>query len=231
VFCEKDGSTKEHIIPKWIAKNCGLRGVFLGATTEDARQSRKQPISMGGHRQRFFCEECQEHFRDMENVVKPLVVPMCRYESIPFDASQQRLLARWATKTAYALIASEKGAEQVVPKSQRVELRKSDSPPAGTWVAFALYDGLAQKDVQVHLDEPPGGSEDESRVIYSAFLAFGRVAFKVVGVDKSRDSDVWLRFLGLTRFWPPDVGLVEWPPDTGIRGRAIEGAVTSHSVV
>lgn len=227
VFCEKPGSTKEHIIPKWIAKNCGLQDVFLGATTDDARRSRKQAISFKSHRQRFFCHDCQEHFRDLENIVKPLVTPMCRGEPASFDRSQQRTIARWAAKTAFALIASEAGAEDVVPKQQRLALRQRDSPPEGVWVAFALYDGLAQKDVQIHLDEAASDTEDEARTFYLAFLSFGWVAFKVVGVDKVRPSDQWVRFYGLTQFWPPDPinDVIEWPPRVGIRGDAIRGTL------
>lgn len=219
LFCGDPSATKEHIIPKWVAKNCGLQGVELGATTPDARRSRKQNISFKSHRKRFFCEDCQRHFKLLEDAARPLVIPMCRGESASYDSEQQRVIARWATKSAFGLIASEAGAEEAVPFAQRQYVRQNDHPPEGVWVAFVTYDGLAQKDVQTHSDENVRTPEDEPRTLYSGFLSFGWVAFKVFGVDEVHVGDSWYRYLGVAQLWPPRDEMIEWPSNPGVRGK------------
>lgn len=222
LFCPEKATTKEHIIPKWLAKACGLRGAYLGATTPDARAARHQPISFKSHRKRFFCAECQTHFKHLEDAAKPFVEPMCQRSPIELDAEAQRIVARWFAKTGIALIASEPKSTDTVPSWQRYVVRQGDSPADGMWVGVAMYDGLAQKDVQTSLDDEPGDAEDEPRMLYSGVLSFGWIAFKLFGVDKTRAEDRWYRYADVTQLWPPDTPLLNWPPRRGVRGPAFE---------
>lgn len=223
LFCAEKATTKEHIIPKWIAKEFGLQGAFLGATTKDARQARKQDISFKSHRKKFFCECCQKHFKLLEDAVIPLITPMGHKRRTTLSADDQRLIARWTAKTGFGLIASEPGNETVVPEWQRYGLRESDRPPEGVWVGVALYQGLAQKDVRVNLDESRG-NEHQPRSMYSGWLSFASVGFKAFGVDEVRLDDQWSQHYGITQFWPPLQDTIEWPPHVGVRGNGITAA-------
>ena len=217
-------STKEHIIPKWLAKEFDLRDAFLGPTTEDARRARKQNISFKSHRKRFFCEGCQKHFKLLEDAAKPLIAPMGHARQVGLSADDQRLVARWAAKTGFGLIASEPGAEETVPEWQRHCLRQTDHPPEGVWVGIARYQGGAQKDVRVNLEEATSNGEHKSRSLYSGWLSFASIGFKTFGVDEAWPDDRWSQHRGITQIWPLVSDTVEWPPDVGVRARGITAA-------
>lgn len=220
IFCPNPASTKEHIIPAWLAKRCGLEDAFLGATTPQAALSHKHPISFKSHRKRFFCQCCQDHFKLLEDDVIPYVEPMCSGARVTLDADAQKIVARWAAKTGFAMIASEAGAAEAVPVEQRRFLREHDVPPPEVTVAFVAYRGLAQKDTQLFSDQYAMNAKNEPRTLYSAFLSFGVTAFKVFGVEELHPEDRWNNFRVARQVWPPENPIIEWPPSHGVTGYA-----------
>ena len=150
---------------------------------------------------------------------------MCQAESVSLDAEAQRMLARWAAKTAVCLILSEPGTDDVIPESQRFWLRQNDTPHDAMWVGLCAYKGLAQKDAWTGLDPDGADTAEGQRWFYNAFLSFGSVAFKVFGVEARLAQDRWRDVRGMQPFWPPQPSVLSWPPAQGITGSMIKTAI------
>ena len=78
IFCGVVDASHEHVIPRWISKQLGLKDQFVAneALMSPRRAPRKQPISFASHRSQCFCDGCNTHFKQLEDSVIPLLVSM-----------------------------------------------------------------------------------------------------------------------------------------------------------
>ncbi len=140
IFCGGKADSMEHVIPAWISKQLGIKEYLYPDRPprrgEVGRAS--QPISFASFRARIFCKECNKHFKDLEDEVIQLLVPMARGRSVSLDTGTQALLARWAAKTAIALIATDPELREVVPAKHRRLIRDEGRLADETMVASLL---------------------------------------------------------------------------------------------
>jgi hypothetical protein len=213
IFCGAKANSREHAIPKWMAKRFALRGRFLHvAESIGGVQPRKHGISLASHRRRIFCQGCQTHFKHLEDAVIPFLAPMGLGTAVTLTAERQRLLAAWGAKTAYALISTERGMEDLAPKDHRYYLREHGMPATEVYVAYAPWAGTNHLHVGEH--ELQGSSVYPPERMYGAVLAIAQLVLKVFGITETRvPTSV---FSGerpsLKQVWPPLDRLIHWPP-------------------
>src|SRR4051812_49198303 len=103
IFCGKPSTTKEHCIPAWIAKRFELEDVRLEEVWSVGVSHRRQPISYKSYRKRFFCGDCQSHFKRVEDRTIPLLEALERREGCEFTDADRSTLAELGAKTAMSL--------------------------------------------------------------------------------------------------------------------------------
>jgi|SRR5581483_2186752 len=212
IFCPAKATTKEHCIPKWMAKRVGLHGAFLDSVETTGRViARKQPISFKSHRKLLLCEGCQNHFKLLEDRVIPLFEALESTASRSFSDDERMVLAQWGLKTAICLIFAERGLEDLVPKEDRYELREKGTLPTEAWIAFCAWDGTAGIAVNEYGSRLEG-SDDPSPYAYSALLTTRRVGLKCVRLYGTSVSNTDLAFGGWRQAWPTQDVLFSWPP-------------------
>ena len=143
IFCDAKADSYEHVIPAWISKRLGIKA-FLSAEdafVTDERRRRRQPISFASYRARVFCSGCNEHFKHLEDDVIPLLVAMARGRTLSLDQTSQTLLARWAHKTAIALIAAASDSRHPVPEQHLTAVRTVGVPGDHCRVSFFSWRG------------------------------------------------------------------------------------------
>lgn len=214
IFCGAQADSMEHVIPAWISKQLGIKEMIdMDGSIQIGRQVRRQPISFASYRARIFCAGCNEHFHHLEDEVIPLLVPMAKGIVMSLGPENQGLLAKWAVKTAMALLSAEPGDQEMVPRAHRRTLRRENRIAADTWVGFFRWHGspvlLNGRGVASNprTPEPP-------LTTYSALLAFEGLGFYVNAFDKKLPPG---KSLDIDRppmlsFLPARTDQIHWPP-------------------
>ncbi len=216
IFCGAKADSMEHLVPAWISKQLGIKD-FLSerdAFIVGGIARRRQPISFASHRAEVFCDECNGHFKALEDRVIPLLVPMAKGMAMGLDLAIQQLLALWATKTAIALLAGTDGLGEVVPVSHRRAIRDDAEVARDVFVGFFRWAGGPI----VATGSPSLRSETDHHEAYGAILTFARVGFYVVGLRDSLQGHEAIDGDGpqVRQFWPPMNRLITWPPLPGL---------------
>lgn len=220
IFCGNKANSREHALPKWVAKRFGLRGSFLYTVEVVGNVTpRKQPISLASHRERIFCAACNEHFKHLEDRAAPIVERMGKGESFQIDSKMQNILAAWGAKTAFALIAAERELVGIVPEAERRHLRESGMPSENVWVGYAAWDGVAHKFVGSsqledlsHAVDPPPARRDN----YQAVMAVGKLVMKIFGMTQPLLIDQFRQVQIIHQVWPKQADELTWPPPAPI---------------
>jgi len=211
IFCGAKADSREHAIPRWVARRLRLRGVRLaheGVSTIPT--SRKQTISFASHRERIFCKNCNTHFKHLEDEAIPVLEWMAKGRSIILGEVEQNVLARWGAKTGFALIAAEKESRDFVPREQMAWLRQKNEPHPLNWVGYASWNGKAFKGLNKHSITAP--KLDGEYIAYTEVLAFAQLAFKLFGlftpIPQHRIEGDWD---ALRQVWPSRNQRISWP--------------------
>lgn len=178
IFCDDKANSREHAIPKWIAKRFNMRAVEMNPVYVLNIKPRKQPVRFGSHRERIFCKACNKHFKDLEDEVIPTLEWMARGRPIVLGQQEQDVLARWGAKTGFALVAAEKELRELVPVEHRRMLRYENKVHPLMWVGYSSWLGRAQKFGGDHSIQMP---EERTIRSYGALLTFQKIALKVFG--------------------------------------------------
>lgn len=215
IFCGAKANSREHAIPKWMAKRLGIKEFLPGDNFGSRVTLRKQPVSFASFRARIFCSSCNTHFKHLEDSVIPLIVPMATGRVLSIGPENQSLLALWATKTAIALtVATAPEYSDTIPLQHRSSVRFENRPPDTVWVGYLPWRGNTVFSVGEGDVRHDNGSSGSYR-IYGSIFAFGQMAFSVIGFIDSLDSrDVIDGDRPAVRqFWPPIAPrLIDWPP-------------------
>ena len=87
---------------------------------------------------RALCAGCAEAMANLEARARPLLEPMIDGGAGRYGSDEQRLLAAWAARAAYAALVVERKS-QGVPRSHRKALRERGAPHAHVFVGFGRY--------------------------------------------------------------------------------------------
>ena len=178
IFCDAKANSREHAIPKWIAKRFDMRQVAMRPVYMLNIKPRKQPVMFGSHRERIFCKDCNTHFKHLEDEVIPTLELMAQGNSVVLGDTEQDVLARWGAKTGFALVAAEEELRELVPIEHRQMLRYENKVHPLVWVGYSSWIGRAQKFGGDHSIQTP---EERTIRSYGAMLTFQKVALKVFG--------------------------------------------------
>jgi hypothetical protein len=219
VFCGDRANSREHAIPAWISKRLGIKE-FLPAEPAIRRGSlaftRHQPISFASHRARIFCKPCNTHFKDLEDAVIPLLVPMAKGRSVSLGPDSQALLALWASKTAIALLAAADPAfVQFVPVDHRRSIREHGRPSDETWVAYFPWRGSPVMSIGNGTAGRHNVNPASRHEMYAAGLAFAKIGFYAMGFIQAPGSKLIIDGAPppLIQFLPGKHPMIRWPPN------------------
>jgi hypothetical protein len=123
-------------------------------------------------------------------------------------AKGRDVLAEWGAKTAYTLIAAQKGLEEAVPERHRYHLRTNGEPVENVWVGYGAWSGPVNKNVT---NFEVGGSNGE-QVGYRATFTFACVALFVFGVEPLLPGDAFDTLSDVAVVWPRRQRPLQWPP-------------------
>jgi len=221
IFCSQPADSREHALPRWIAKRVSPdTNIFLEtAETFGPVEMRRQPISLKNHRARILCGGCNRHFKALEDAAISILEPMIEGKRTIINVDAQRILACWGAKTAYALLAAAKPQlGDPVPQLLRDFLRKHGQPAPWVYVAYGRGDGVARITVSYL---PLEDSDGNQRFAYNTVATFGQVALKVFGVVTPADEDAFGVPVGrLEQIWPTRAAIVDWPPRIPLVGES-----------
>ncbi|MCC6222563.1 MAG: hypothetical protein IT201_03620 [Thermoleophilia bacterium] len=159
---------------------------------------------------RCLCEPCALVLASRDEAVLPLLEPMVTGSAARFSLAEQRLLAGWGARAAYAILAAE-GRDEGVPPRHRHELREHGIPHPDVYVGLGRYRANHVGVLAARLELPLG--EERPTEAYSVLAVLGHLTLKVFGVH-SRPNDVRVASPRgtINRVWPPRDGELPWPP-------------------
>lgn len=214
IFCGARADSLEHVIPRWISKRLGIRDIIsMEGSIQPGPHPRRQPVSFASYRALIFCTGCNTHFKQLEDAVIPILVPMARGLTLSFGEAERALPARWCLKTAIALISAEPGDEEKVPLAHRRALREEDRILADTWIGIFRWQGepviMTGEGITRNQRRPALVREG-----YAAMLAFEGFGFYVTAFNEPIGPGAQLAGARppMIRIWPPRGGFTHWPP-------------------
>lgn len=136
-FCEKPGSSKEHVFAQWISD------VLVGTELFNLKRSggrSKVGLRTVGVTTRAACMTCNNTWMSQfEDAAKPIIAPLVGGESATWKAGATQIeVARWAFKTALMFDRSSRPPD-VSPLEHCTYLFRERVPPPSAQVFLGLY--------------------------------------------------------------------------------------------
>lgn len=161
---------------------------------------------------RALCPTCADAVGELDERVRPLLLPMIEGGAARWDADEQRVLAAWGARAAYAILAVE-GKAPGVPKPHRRALAARGEPHQNVFVGYGRYRanhiGVLAGRLLTRLGEGEAGDVEA----YSVLAVFGHMALKVFGIHKRFENTRVKPPEGqMVRVWPPHASELSWPP-------------------
>lgn len=234
IFCGKSGDiSKEHVFGLWLReffprdKHTTHKSVYTswldesGSHTPAEKRDRLQG-HVGSKSLKVVCRQCNSGWLgQLEESVRPTLVPLITGERLNLTETEQTLLATWAAKIA--MVAEHfRPIDHGISQDERTWLMDELAPPAKWFVWIAAYEGKEWGDLsigQVRLALNPTPVTRPSDAAYygqATTFGVGHILFCVVSgsspVMETRfggwDGD------GLLQIWPTCPRSILWPPQT-----------------
>jgi hypothetical protein len=193
----------------------------------DAAITERSRLALAEYSTRSLCAACAKWAADLDARARPLLEPMIEGGAREYDADEQRLLAAWAARAAYTVLAVERRS-QGVPKSHRRALREKGEPHPNVFAGFGRYRANHIGVLAARLVVPLGEEEATRDVeAYSVLAVFGHLAVKVFGVTRMpAQTRVKPPEGQMVRFWPAEHERAAWPPLWGLSEQTLDSAFT-----
>lgn len=207
------------------------RHAELGSAQPDARLAQqigdaiteRERLEVESYSAVLLCPGCADALTALDARSLPLVTPLVEGEAVTFGSAEQRTLAAWGTRTAYAVLAVERKSRGI-PKSHRRAIRERSEPHEHVFVGIGRYRGSDIGVLAGRLAVPFGDAEVEA---YSVLCVFGHLVLKVVGLHRRpAGSEIRPPQGEIARVWPDAPGEVTWPPLWSLSEQALEHAFT-----
>lgn len=194
----------------------------LHEAIEDAID-RRAVLALHEYSVRSLCGACAGFVADLDVRAMSLLTPMVDGGVRAYDEEEQRTLAAWATRAAYATLAVERKSAGV-PRSHRRALRELGEPHANVFAGFGNYRksqvGVLAGRLLTRLDKQGDGVE-----AYSVLAVLGHMAVKVFGVHRLPAAIRVKPPEGeMVRVWPPHLEVADWPPIWSLSEQTLEHA-------
>ena len=222
LFCTSRAGSKEHAWPRWLISS-------VGADTESPTEY-WNTVTAPPHRwpgpeftTRGVCQECNNGWMcELEGTIRATMGSLVNDISLRLDEQQQRLLARWATKTAMVIEGVKQEKNNFYSAEQRNTFRTTLIPPEETavWLGRCaqsnLLHGEARK-LHVSNQRPTNPLEDGCATTFVT----GRLVMQVLSVKRKPDAPgggLRLKIRAgpweskLVQIWPVEKPRVNWPP-------------------
>jgi hypothetical protein len=238
-FCERPGTSKEHVFAQWLAD------VVVGEGDFNLKRSggrSKQGLKTVGVTTRAACRKCNNEWMSrFEDAAKPLISPLIRDEPVRWaSAAIQAEVARWAFKTALMFDRSSVPPD-VSPPEHCTHLFRTRVPPPSVQIYLGLYRPRANETEFITVGAgaatvgrgDPGVPADLNG--YRVTFNIGHVIFQIYGYAGTSKRDYeFARQLsvegidgqdiviedGFRQLWPLSLAPYEWPPRGGQFGTA-----------
>jgi hypothetical protein len=233
IFCSGTPVTREHVFPQW--KGAALardpRGLpkpykFERWSIEgDGPPSNRCAWSSAGPLDfvtKCVCSACNNGWMSqVEDQVKPIVIPLIEGRRQTFDSAMQAKLGLWATmKTMLAAYAQRD--VLVVPEFWRSSVFEDRKPPEGWIVLATSYRGRRPALFAVHRLKLYNRESEEPSLDNQGMMltvAIGYLAMKVIGVHRPGITNSTPE---LVQLWPASSHAVSWPPPIPLTDDEVE---------
>src|SRR5579862_8601321 len=184
IYCGERANSRQHVIPAWLARRFGLKGLLLQAVSSvNVTHPIRHPISFASHRGRITCKECNWFFKHLEDQVADTIEWMARGRAIRLDTEQLALIGIWGAKTGIELIAIYPDFRELVPQEHRHALRYQECPHDDCWVGYCSWGGSIANFVgDQSLGAPDADGAERFYRCYGAIFTFEKLALKVSGL-------------------------------------------------
>jgi hypothetical protein len=220
IFCASPTAmTKEHVIPQWVEPHMVGDGVFTATrNTPDGRSSSHTTTRLPWVVKRV-CATCNSGWMSsLENAAKPYVEPMILGTQTTLHPAAQRIVVRWALKTATMFLCMDRQIGPPEQATRHVQALGGEPPNAAVWLSKYEDDAhpwsswASATGTEMRLNSRPGkmwmGRSVAFTVRHLALLAFmppTEFSNRALDTEPPREKKPWLQRLGGTQ-------PVEWPP-------------------
>lgn len=207
------------------------RHAELGAAQPDARLARaidetialRERLPVESYSAVLLCAGCATVLAGLDERAAPIATPLVEGEAATLGPGDQRALAAWGARVAYAVLAVERKSSGV-PKTHRRALRRDGEPHEHVFVGIGRYRGNDIGVLAGRLAVPFGETEVEA---YSVLCVFGHLVLKVVGLHRRPPNSKIRPPRGeIARVWPDAPDEVTWPPLWGLSTQTLEHVFT-----
>jgi len=222
-FCGAAGSSKEHIIAKWISRL--LRDQFGPNVTVSFRhqwelpelgiQNRGKSANLAAFFTRAFCKGCNEGWMGkLEEHVQPILEPLILGKSATLSVDEQQLLAFWATKTLLAFQSQEHELTIWARPEDYTTVFREQAPLACSQVWLGATNQRPAEHYRGHrYPIPVPGPKSEEIHGFGATLTIGHAVFYML-LGYTGRLGMRMRYdaaIALKEIWPNPRDLLEWP--------------------
>ena len=244
LFCGSQGSSGEHIIPRWIGRALmpqpmpGISVVYrhVSANPEAGISVREKRAKEPAFRTRAFCRECNGGWMSrLESDVQEVLEPLLFCRSLVLTAAHQRLLTLWVTKTVLAFQSIEHPTTTFARPKHFTELFRSQAPLADSQIWLGANDHGEPAWYRAHGVRVPAGDPSRFDGFGSTLTVGHAVFYMLVGYD--RPIGLRLRYEAAAAFkeiWPGRARPVSWPPRLALRAsgrQELPEYLAHHSVL
>ncbi len=222
LFCPNPGGNKEDAWPLWLISSVGADSK---SPTEYWNTVTAPPKRWAGPKftMKKICRECNNGWMSrLEQAVKPTMGSLVNDISMPLDEEQQRLLARWATKTAMVIEGVKQEKNNFYTAAQRSEFRTTLIPPLETavWLGRCSQSNNLHGEARKLRVSNPTATNPLEDGCATTFVT-GRLVMQVLSVKRRPDAmygSLRLRIRSgpweskLVQVWPIEKQRVDWPP-------------------
>lgn len=220
VFCGERRLSVEDALPLWISRlllapsdRVAVR-VFERVGNELPAPRFFRDSKQADVRVKQVCSPCNNGWMSrLEDAVQPWLTPMLLGEPVELSAEVQRLVARWAVKTA-TMFHYNYPSRAAIPAARLKHLRTDDNPPVDAHVWLAASDGKIQPAEYMigSMDLKTSGLPDTDGEAFT--LCVGQLAIQVFTVTLTEHPRT-MRFRTddrILQIWPNDGSTIHWPP-------------------
>jgi hypothetical protein len=178
---------------------------------ESAIQEREE-LAFREYAARVLCDVCGDVFDRLDAQARPLLEPMLDGTARRYALPEQQVLAAWAARLSYTVLAIERK-KQGVPRSHRRSLREHGIPHENVFVGFGRYRPNHIGVLCGRVIVPLGMSDEADVEGYTVLGVFGHMVVKVFGIhSRLANTRVKPPEGQAVRVWPPTGSEAAWPP-------------------
>ena len=180
-------------------------------------------LSVDEYTRTSLCPACAAIVGAIDVEARPLLTRLIEGEAVRLSLEEQRVLATWAARAAYAVLAVERKTTGA-PRAHRLAIRNDGRPHENVFIGIGRY-RHAHVGVLAARQHTALDSDGRTVEAYNVLLVLGHLATKVFGVHRRPEGTRVKPPEGeMVRLWPAQNDPVSWPPIWGLSPETLEHA-------